>query len=173
VSPKTKTKKKKLIQIFRKTKHRTQCHTVLAQVQGGPVVSLHAIKRHFADGTTWNVSYLHLHLYHYHHTHTHTVYYLLGNPTPPTGPRCVSIFTLCTKEVATGCWWLMPIILAAQEAEIRLHGLKPAQTNSSLDPISKKPSKKWGWTSLATPLTTGVGEDAGGKRNPLTLLVGM
>jgi hypothetical protein len=40
--------------------------------------------------------------------------------------------------------WLTPAILAAQEDP----GLKPAQTNSSRDPISKKkPSQKQGWWS--------------------------
>jgi hypothetical protein len=43
-------------------------------------------------------------------------------------------------------WWLMPIILATQEAEIRRISVKmPAQTNSSRDPISKKPITKKGW----------------------------
>jgi hypothetical protein len=33
---------------------------------------------------------------------------------------------------SAGCWWLMPITLATQEAEIRrITGSKPAQANSS------------------------------------------
>jgi hypothetical protein len=38
--------------------------------------------------------------------------------------------------------WLMPVILATQEADQVDHGLKPAQANSSWDPISKNPSQK-------------------------------
>jgi hypothetical protein len=38
-------------------------------------------------------------------------------------------------------WWLMPVILATQEDR----SLKPAQANSSRDPVSKKPFTKKGW----------------------------
>jgi hypothetical protein len=42
--------------------------------------------------------------------------------------------------------WLTPIILGTREAEIRKIG-KPAQANSSRDPVSKKPFTKKGWWS--------------------------
>jgi hypothetical protein len=46
---------------------------------------------------------------------------------------------------SAGCCWLMPITLATQEAEIRrITGSKPAQANSSRDPILKTPISKKG-----------------------------
>jgi hypothetical protein len=43
-------------------------------------------------------------------------------------------------------WWLMPVILTTQEAEIRrVMGSKPAWANSSSDPILKNPITKKGW----------------------------
>jgi hypothetical protein len=44
--------------------------------------------------------------------------------------------------------------------------------DSEEDPASSL-SRKQAIPSLATPPTTSVGEDTGGERNPLTLLVGM
>jgi hypothetical protein len=42
-----------------------------------------------------------------------------------------------------GHQWLIPVILASQEAEIRgNHGSKPAWATSSQDPILKKPITK-------------------------------
>jgi hypothetical protein len=35
-------------------------------------------------------------------------------------------------------WWLTPVILATQEGDQEDHASKPAWTNSSRDPISKK-----------------------------------
>jgi hypothetical protein len=44
--------------------------------------------------------------------------------------------------------WLMPVILATQEAEIRrIVGLKAAWANCLQHPISKKPITKMGWWS--------------------------
>jgi hypothetical protein len=44
-----------------------------------------------------------------------------------------------------GDWWLPPVILATQEAEIRgNHGSKPDRANSLRDPIWKNPSQKIG-----------------------------
>jgi hypothetical protein len=43
------------------------------------------------------------------------------------------------KKILAGRWWLMPVILATQEAE--LSG-KPVQGNSSRDSILKKPITK-------------------------------
>jgi hypothetical protein len=49
--------------------------------------------------------------------------------------------TLFSKIQRAGCWWFMPVILAAQEAEIRrISDRRQPQANSSQDPISKKPS---------------------------------
>jgi hypothetical protein len=46
------------------------------------------------------------------------------------------------------CWWLMPIILASQEAEIRrIEAQSQPWANSSWDPISKKPITEKGWWS--------------------------
>jgi hypothetical protein len=45
-----------------------------------------------------------------------------------------------------GCGWLTPIILATLEAEIRRF-TKPAQANSSGDPILKIPNIKKEWQS--------------------------
>jgi hypothetical protein len=42
------------------------------------------------------------------------------------------------KKEGTGCWWLMPVILTSQETAIRR---KPARTNTSTDPVSKKKKK--------------------------------
>jgi hypothetical protein len=39
---------------------------------------------------------------------------------------------------AVRCWWLPPVILATQEAEIKRISLKPALANSSLRPYLKK-----------------------------------
>jgi hypothetical protein len=36
------------------------------------------------------------------------------------------------------CWWLTPVILATQGGDQEDHGSKPAQANSSRNPISKK-----------------------------------
>jgi hypothetical protein len=50
-------------------------------------------------------------------------------------------------EVGAGCQWLTPVILATQEAGVATQedlGSKPAQANSSRDPISKKPFTKKG-----------------------------
>jgi hypothetical protein len=42
-----------------------------------------------------------------------------------------------------GCCWLTPVILATQKAEDQEDcSLKPAQANSSKDPISKIPNTK-------------------------------
>jgi hypothetical protein len=41
-------------------------------------------------------------------------------------------------NIVAGCLWLMPVILATWEAEIR-----PAQANSLKDPISKITRAKW------------------------------
>jgi hypothetical protein len=44
------------------------------------------------------------------------------------------------KSDPAGCQWLMPVILATQEAEIRrITSSMPAQANSFRDPILKKP----------------------------------
>jgi hypothetical protein len=45
-----------------------------------------------------------------------------------------------------GCGWLTPVILATLEAEIR-RITKPAQANSSGDPILKIPNIKKEWQS--------------------------
>jgi hypothetical protein len=47
-----------------------------------------------------------------------------------------------------------------------------SQILAYLQPLNLESLKKVSLPSLTTPPTTGVGEDAG-KRNPLTLLVGM
>jgi hypothetical protein len=47
------------------------------------------------------------------------------------------------KNLLAGHWWLTPMILATQEAVIRMiRVLKPAWANSLQDPISKNPSQK-------------------------------
>jgi hypothetical protein len=44
-----------------------------------------------------------------------------------------------TRASKAGCRWLMSVVLATQETEIKRITLwKPAQANSSQDPISKK-----------------------------------
>jgi hypothetical protein len=51
------------------------------------------------------------------------------------------------KEWRTGCQWLMPIILATQEAEIRsieVRRPKQAQPSRSMRPCLKKPFTKIG-----------------------------
>jgi hypothetical protein len=42
------------------------------------------------------------------------------------------------QEICHVHWWLIPVILATQEAEIRGITTKSPQANSSGDPISKK-----------------------------------
>jgi hypothetical protein len=49
-------------------------------------------------------------------------------------------------------WWITPVILDTQEAEIRrIHSLKPAQANSSQDLISKTSNTQKGWWSGTSP----------------------
>jgi hypothetical protein len=51
------------------------------------------------------------------------------------------------EQGLAGHRWLMPVIIATQEVEVRCHedrSSKPAQENSSGDPISKKPITKNG-----------------------------
>jgi hypothetical protein len=49
------------------------------------------------------------------------------------------------KNTAAGCWWLTPVILATQEAEIRRIVVRSQPwANSSQDPISKNPNTKKG-----------------------------
>jgi hypothetical protein len=43
------------------------------------------------------------------------------------------------------CWWLTPVILAAQED----HGSKPAWQKVLRDPISKKPFTSKGWWKVS------------------------
>jgi hypothetical protein len=46
------------------------------------------------------------------------------------------------KYILAGHWWLTPLILATQEAEIREITVQSQPwANSSGDPISKKPSR--------------------------------
>jgi hypothetical protein len=60
-------------------------------------------------------------------------------------------FIILKLEVIAGCWWLTPVILATQEAEIRRIVVQSQPwVNSSQDPISekkKKKSQKKGWWS--------------------------
>jgi hypothetical protein len=51
------------------------------------------------------------------------------------------------KHIAR-CWWLTPMILAPQDAEIRRIWVpRQPQANSSRDPISKTPITKKNWLS--------------------------
>jgi hypothetical protein len=53
------------------------------------------------------------------------------------------LITIYLKKQAR-CWWLTPVILATQEAEIGTVVSNPAWANSSQDPISKKNLHKKG-----------------------------
>jgi hypothetical protein len=53
-------------------------------------------------------------------------------------PMMVSFYL---KNSFAGCWWLMPVILAIQEPEIKRSWFE-ARQNSSQNPILKKPSQK-------------------------------
>jgi hypothetical protein len=50
------------------------------------------------------------------------------------------------KSNLAGCWWLIPVILAIQEAEIRRIAVQSQLwTISSRDPILKNSSQNKGW----------------------------
>jgi hypothetical protein len=50
------------------------------------------------------------------------------------------------KTSAVRCWWLMPVILATLEAEIKRIAVRSQPwANGSRDPISKKTFTKKGW----------------------------
>jgi hypothetical protein len=63
---------------------------------------------------------------------------------PPTSNQWSE---LVFKKVLGGrCWWLMPVILATQEAEIwKIVVWNQFQANSLQDPILKIPNTKQGW----------------------------
>jgi hypothetical protein len=65
--------------------------------------------------------------------------------TPPKKTNYILIKKKKRKEKEARHWWLMPIIPATQEAEIRRITVQ-SQTpgNSSQDPISKKPFTRRG-----------------------------
>jgi hypothetical protein len=49
----------------------------------------------------------------------------------------------CPNRTLAGQWWLTPVILATQKAEIRRVPVRSQfQTNSSQDPISKQTNKQ-------------------------------
>jgi hypothetical protein len=49
------------------------------------------------------------------------------------------------RQIA-GCWWLTPVILATQEAEIRRIAVQSQPKPYSMrDPISKRPNTKQDW----------------------------
>jgi hypothetical protein len=54
-------------------------------------------------------------------------------------PVWVGYFTDIKKDVRAGCWWLTPVILAAQEADIRRIEVRSQPGQVVLETLSQKP----------------------------------
>jgi hypothetical protein len=73
------------------------------------------------------------------------LFIILTYGSTTTSKSGINTFLKTRKQKVARCWWLTPIILATQEAEIRRITVQSQPlANSSQDPISKKPIIKKG-----------------------------
>jgi hypothetical protein len=71
---------------------------------------------------------------------------LSSNPSTTKKRKIKEIHATLKKICPIRHWWLKPVILATQEAEIRRIAVQSqSQANSSRDLISKKPMARKGW----------------------------